>query len=88
MNIFTQRKCASPLEFKCDHNELISRAIGHELNEIHAIFTPCNLKMEIFGSHLWYHLGHNNICPLDGIRILPLKNGLLLNLWLLEITIT
>ena len=33
------------------------------------------------------HLGHNNICPLDGIRILPQKiNGLSLNLWLLEIT--
>jgi len=38
MNISTQGKCASLLGFKCDHNVLIFRAIGHELSEVHEFY--------------------------------------------------
>ena len=34
MHIFTQAKCRSHLIFKCDHNMVISKVIGHEMSEL------------------------------------------------------
>jgi len=38
MDIFVHTKVVSPLEFKCDSNELIFSLIGHELDELHEFY--------------------------------------------------